>query len=125
MSYEEVALYNAGFATGKPDIAAIRNGKHEDGPLAASSPALVLWVDIFGVEAGDKLWFRITGPDGKLAFEHVEPIEKTQARRFVFAGPRLKTDAWPAGTYTGQATLTRKMNGQEMKSDITRTVTIR
>lgn len=123
--YEEVALYNAGFSAGKPDMAAIRNGKRDDGPLALSSPALVLWVDIFGVEAGDKLWFLITGPDGKPVFEHVEQIEKTQARRFAFAGPRLKTDAWPAGTYTGQATLTRKANSHEMKSEITRTVTIR
>lgn len=79
-------------------FAAIRNGKHDEGPLAASSPALVLWVDIFGVQVEDKLWFRITGPDGKLLFEHVEPIEKTQARRFVFAGKKLTASAWPAGS---------------------------
>jgi murein DD-endopeptidase MepM/ murein hydrolase activator NlpD len=123
--YEEVALYNAGFSAGKPDMAAIRNGKRDDGPLAVTAPALVLWVDIFGVEEGDKLWFLITGPDGKPIFEHVEPIEKTQARRFVFAGKKLTGAAWPTGTYTGRATLTRKMDGQEMKSDITRAVTIR
>ncbi|MBM4122533.1 MAG: M23 family metallopeptidase [Nitrospira sp.] len=123
--YEEVALYNAGFSAGKPDMAAIRNGKRDDGPLAATAPALVLLVDIFGVEAGDKLWFLITDPDGKPIFEHVEQIEKTQARRFVFAGKKLTIPSWPTGTYTGRATLTRKMDGQEMKSDITRTVTIR
>jgi hypothetical protein len=123
--YEEVALYNAGFSAGKPDMAAIRNGKRDDGPLVATAPALVLWVDIFGVEAGDKLWFLITGPDGKPIFEHVEQIEKTQARRFVFAGKKLTVPTWPAGSYTGRATLMRKMDGHEMKSEVTRTVTIR
>lgn len=123
--YEEVALYNAGFSADKPDLAAIRRGEVEDGPLPSTAPALVLWVDIFGVEAGDRLAFRVIGPDGKLVLEEEQKIEKTQARRFAYVGKRLKKDAWPAGTYTGVVSLTRTVEGGEFRREVTRTATIR
>lgn len=125
IEYEPVALYNAGFSTGKPDIEAIRSGKREDGPLAATSPALVLWVDILGVEAGDRVQFRIVGPDGKPLLEQESPVDRTQARRFAFAGKKLTASTWPAGTYQGQVTLIRTVGDKEWKSDASRTVTIR
>jgi len=59
IDYEPVALYNVGFATDEPDIEAVRSGKRDDGPFPATAPALVLWADIFGVEMGDRLLFRI------------------------------------------------------------------
>lgn len=124
VEYEPVSLYNVGFATGKPDIEAIRSGKRAEGPFPATAPALVLWADILGVEAGDRLLFRIINGDGKVVFNREEQIERTQARRFTFAGGRPKTDGWPAGTYTGQVTLTRTVEGKEIKRDISRTVTV-
>ncbi len=125
VSYEEVAVYNVGFSTGKPDIEAIRNGKREEGPLAATSQALVLWADIFGVQAGDKILLRLVGPDGKPVVEQESRVERTQARRFVFAGSRPKTGGWPAGTYQGQVMLTRAVEGKETKHDVSRTVMVR
>ncbi len=125
IEYEPVALYNAGFSTGKPDIEAIRSGKREEEPFATTAPALVLWADIFGVEAGDRLLFRIVNFDGKVVFNHEKQIEKIQARYFAFAGSRPKTNGWPAGTYTGQVTLTRTVDGKEVIRDATRTVIVR
>lgn len=125
IEYEPVSLYNVGFATGKPDIEAIRSGKREDGPLAATSPALVLWVDMLGVEAGDRVQFRIMGPDGKPLLEQESPVDRTQARRFAFAGSRPKTGGWPAGTYQGQVTLTRTVDGKELVRDVVRSVVVR
>jgi murein DD-endopeptidase MepM/ murein hydrolase activator NlpD len=123
--YEEVALYNAGFSTEKPDLAAIRKGQREDaGSLPAIAPALILWVDMFGVEAGDRLTFRITGPDGKVIFEQEQPVEKRQARRFAFMGKKREANPWPAGTYNGQVTLTRKVDGKDKSFDVARTVTV-
>ncbi len=125
VEYEPAAIYNVGFSTGKPDFEAIRSGKREEGAFPTTAPALVLWADILGVETGDRLLFRIINGDGKVVFNHEDRIERTQARRFAFAGGRPKTDGWPAGTYTGQVTLTRTVDGHEMKSEITRAVTIR
>jgi len=86
---------------------------------------LVLWVEIFGVQAGDRIRFRMTGPDGALLFEREVPVERTQARRFAFAGTRMPTGTWPLGVYTGTVTLTRGPQGQSLARSITQTVTIR
>lgn len=124
VEYEPVSIYNVGLATGKPDIEAIRSGMREEGPFATTAPALVLWADIFGVEAGDRLLLRIVNGDGKVVVNREEQIEKTQARRFSFAGGRPKPDGWPAGTYQGQVTLTRTVDGKEVKREAARSVTI-
>ncbi|TAJ34889.1 MAG: M23 family peptidase [Nitrospirae bacterium] len=123
VAYEEVALVNAGFSPGQPDIAAIRNGDGSEATLPSTAQAVVLWVDILGVQAGDRVRFRIHGPDQALVFEQEQPIERTQARRFAFAGTRRRAEVWPAGVYTGQVTLIR-LQGDEPEHTMTRTVTI-
>jgi murein DD-endopeptidase MepM/ murein hydrolase activator NlpD len=119
LGYETVALYNAGFATGPPDIESIRNGDRSDGPFPANAPALVMWVDLLGVQAGDKLRFRLKDPSGKWILEHETLIDKTQARRFVYAGSKRTASAWPAGNFTGEVIHTRVIAGrpQEHKID--------
>lgn len=121
--YEEIALYNAGFSGGQPNLEAIRSGRRDE-ELTPTSPALVLWVEIFGVQAGDRIQFRVTGPDGTLLFEREAPVERTQARRFAFAGTHAHRGTWPLGVYTGQVTLTRGPQGQSVARSVTRTMTI-
>lgn len=123
--YEEVALYHAGFSDGTPNLEAIRSGLQETESLSTTSPALVLWVDIFGVEAGDQIRFRLISPDGKLALDHDQPVGRAQARRFAFAGARRLTPAWVAGLYTGEVTLTRVRDGQAREHRVIRKVTLR
>ncbi len=111
--YEPVALYNAGFATSPPDIEAIRAGTRDDGPYAPDTPALVLWVDMFGVRAGDRVRLRIEAPDGSVLLDTEQPVERTQARRFVFVGVRLRTARWMPGEHVGTITLRRAGDGVE------------
>jgi hypothetical protein len=124
VAYEEVALYNAGLSGGEPNPEAIRRGQRDE-QLTPTSPALFLWVAIFGVQAGDRLRFRVTGPDGILLFAQEVPVERTQAWRFAFAGTRARPGTWPLGVYTGTVTLTRSLEGQRMERSVTRTVTMR
>ncbi len=86
---------------------------------------MVLWVEIFGVQADDRLRFRVTGPDGTLLFEQEVPVERTQAWRFAFAGTHVRTGTWPLGVYTGTVTLMRRLDGRPMERSVTRTVTMR
>ncbi len=125
VSYEPVAFYNAGFAAGEPNVEAIRKGERTEGPLPSTVPALVLWVDMLGVQAGDQLRFRIVGPDEKMVLDEEQTIEKTQARRFAFMGKKRAPQPWPAGTCTGLVTLTRAAEGAELTREATRTVTVR
>ncbi|HEX3203965.1 MAG TPA: M23 family metallopeptidase [Nitrospiraceae bacterium] len=125
VAYEEVALYNAGFWNGEPDVDVIREGREQDESLPPTSKALVLWVDILGIQAGDRVHFRMSGPDGQVILDKDERVDRTQARRFIYAGRRLQTSAWPSGTYTGQITLTRAVDGHPLKESLTRAVRVR
>lgn len=125
VSYEPFALYHAGVAGSPPRIDEIRAGKTVDPPPSATSAALVLWVDILGVEAGDQVRFNLTGPDGVVVLDHMTAIVKTQARHFAYAGARRKADPWGQGTYRGEITLMRDSQGQALRGSVQRTMTIR
>ena len=125
VAYEDVALYNAGFWDDQPDVEAIRSGRASDRPLPPTATALVLWVDVFGIQAGDLVRFRIIGPDGQAILDKEEPVDRAQARRFIFAGQRRRAGTWSPGSYSGQVTLTRALVGHLVERSISRTVTIR
>jgi hypothetical protein len=124
VSYEPFALYHAGIAGSPPHIDAIRAGTVEDQPTNATSAALVLWVDVLGVEAGDRVRFHLTGPDGVVVLDHATAIVRTQARHFAFAGARRKTDMWQSGIYQGEITLVRENQEPALRGTIQRTITI-
>lgn len=104
--YQPTALYLAGFAAGAPDIAAARDGGAPES-IEREAPALVLWVDIYNVRAGDVVEVRILDPSGEVVFTHSDTVPKNQARRFVYGGVKRKGDAWTAGRYTGTVRLLR------------------
>ena len=124
VAYEDVALYNAGFSDSRPDAEAIRNGHVLDSSLPPTATALFLWVDLLGVQAGDRIRFRISGPDGQVLLDKEEPASRTQARRLIFSGKRLQANAWSSGTYSGQITLTRTLDGRAVERSVSRTVMI-
>ena len=124
-AYEHTALYNAGFWNDQPDVDRIRAGHRQDESLSPTSKALVVWVDIFGVQAGDRVRFLIHGPDGGVVLDKEERVDRSQARRFAYAGRRLEKGVWPSGIYSGDVTLTRTVDGQRMQRTVTRTVAVR
>lgn len=107
ITYEDVVLYHAGFASEEPQIDAIRGGHAVADALSADAATLVLWVDIFGVQANDRLRVQITTPDGCVILDRELRIDRTQARRFMFAGLRRQSPHWPSGTYHGAIRLQR------------------
>ncbi len=108
LDYQPVVLTNAGFAPTPPDVEDARRGYHDRATLAATSPVLELWVDGYWVEAGDRVQFAITGPDGAPVLAHTVELDRGFAHWFQFAGARRPGDAWPAGTYVGEVTLQRE-----------------
>ena len=122
---ETTALYNAGFSGNRPDPRAARAGLLGGGRLSPKALALVLWVDMYWAEAGDKVTFRIFDPEGKVLARRSVPITKTQARRFIFVGKKRKLKMWPAGTYRGEITLVRENKGKTLTLKAERTVDIR
>jgi hypothetical protein len=123
--YEPAAIYNAGFSSAPPQIDRIRAGKDAGNRLDVQAAALVLWVDMFGVAAGDRIKFTITGPDGASVVTQEQEIDKTQARRYMYVGKKRTEPAWRSGTYTGRVLLSRsRAGGVNWESAVERQVII-
>ena len=103
--HEPGGLLAIGITDALPDYDAIKAGlPSPDLPVTAA--ALVVWAYGFGWRAGDTLVFTLGGPEGAVVTDRVQ-IDKTQALAFRAVGRKLTTTGWPAGRYTGTATLTR------------------
>jgi len=103
--YTPGGIIGIGMSTGIPDYDAIKAGLPSPN-LPSTAPALVVWVYVFGGRTGDALLLDIIGPEGAVITERVV-LEKTQAQLFRAVGKKLKTAAWPHGSYTGTAKLMR------------------
>ncbi len=119
------AIYNIGFAGTAPDPVAVRKGLYRGAPLDKRAPALVLWVDIFGVNKGDEFSITITAPDGELIHQHNSIMPNTKIRRFMYTGRKKNRPFWPEGTYKGVFTLSRPTgDGATQSWSETRTIEI-
>ena len=103
--YTPGGIIGIGMSTGIPDFDAIRLGLPSPS-LPSTAPALVVWVYMFGGRSGDALLLDITGPEGTVITERIA-LEKTQAQLFRAVGKKLKSAAWPLGSYMGRAKLMR------------------
>jgi murein DD-endopeptidase MepM/ murein hydrolase activator NlpD len=102
LPYDLNVVYHAGFAGEKPAPGKARNGDYAAAVMERDVPALMLWADLFNVRAGYRLVLSVHGPDGRTVSSASIPIEKDQARLFVFAGQPLQGNRWPAGDYEGR-----------------------
>jgi hypothetical protein len=107
LAYQPVVLTNAGFAPSRPELADVERGWHQPTTLAATAPALVLWVEGFWLAAGDGARFTIAGPEGARVVDRRVELDRAWQHWFQFVGSRRPGDAWPAGSYTGTVTLER------------------
>jgi hypothetical protein len=119
-----MALYHAGFADDPPDVAMIRQGVQPIASLAPDALAMLLWVDIVGVQAGDVLRFQLINLFGRVIMDREQSFARTQARRFACLGLRRSAAAWSVGPYVGTITLTRKKDDQLVQRSVTRTMNV-
>lgn len=125
-SYRPTAVYSGGIVPEEPQPAKARGGDYDGGALSIAAPALVVWADIFWVRGGDRIRVRLLDPAGAVLTDRTVAIEKTQARRFIYAGIRRKESAWPAGVYKAEIAVLREKDGRlEEESRLTRPVEVR
>lgn len=113
LAYRPTGLMAAGFAGEAPSYARILGGAYAGGDTAptAASPALVFWVYLFGTQAGDKLDFALSAPDGSVVAETAQDMPAPKADYIAYAGRKKRGETWPAGTYVGRFSLTRMVDG--------------
>jgi Peptidase family M23 len=105
LAYAPGGLLDIGVSSDIPQFQAIKNGLSSPS-LPATAPALVVWAYIFGPRAGDALLFKLTGPSGEV-FTERSLLEKPQALAFRATGRKLKTAAWPKGSYQAEVKMMR------------------
>ncbi len=101
LNYKPTGILTAGFAPegAKPEKA--RNGQYSNDVLPTNAPALVLWADVFGSEAGDRQHFQINGPDNSEIFRNQTTLPENNIAWFAFGGRKRPEQGWAPGEYTG------------------------
>lgn len=93
--------------------------------LSASAPALIFWVQAFGLRAGDTLKMQLQAPDGSMLAQTSHVFEKNKATFFQFIGKKRKSTQWQAGAYKGTYSILRSENGAiKSVAGITQTVQV-
>jgi murein DD-endopeptidase MepM/ murein hydrolase activator NlpD len=105
--YQPTALLNDGFADATPDKTAMRDIPKTIATLPSNAPALLYWVDMMNLRAGDTITLSITAPDGNTFAERTITQEKPLAAYFGFVGKRNSTGKLAVGTYVAQTKLMR------------------
>ena len=100
-------LLIAGFSSAPPDADAIRRGDGRLEERADDPEVLVLWVDIFGAQAGDVQSFKIAGPGGSVVMDDESVLDANNVSWFAFGGRRRPPQGWVPGVHAGTFTLVR------------------
>lgn len=107
LNYRPPLLTNSGIAAAVPDKEDVRKGWHRDASVPVHSPSLTLWVDGYWFDVGDKVAFRLRGPDRSVVIDRTFEIGKRRQRWFSFASAPRPFGGWPSGTYRGEVRVQR------------------
>ena len=122
VAYQPTALLNDGFATTAPEAKAMRDTPATLVTIPANAPALLYWVDVMNLRAGDVLHLSITAPDGQMFAEKSTPFDKAKAGYFAFIGKKNSLGKFAAGNYTAHVTV---MRGKEIAARKTTTLAVK
>ena len=106
LDYIGTDLLISGFHTGRPDQDAAQQGTYRRAAVPADATALVYWVELFGVLAGDIQRFTLFAPDGRPVSNVEDVLDDSYVSWFAFAGERFP-DGIPPGRYVGRYSLVR------------------
>jgi len=107
--YKASGIISSGFATTKPDIKQIEKGKFKLQQASVQVPVLLYWIQMYGLQPGDKAEIVVTRPDGTMLAQTRDiHTGSHKAQWYAFVGKRRpKGGRWPAGDYTGRYKLSR------------------
>lgn len=97
MPYQATGCLSSGFAGQVPKAEKARQGLCSTPKV--SSPALVFWVDLFGVQKHDEQSFVLYDPEGKKLVENTTELSESNVVWFAYAGLRRPDGGWKKGRY--------------------------
>lgn len=118
--YTPTGLIRSGFSTEPPEMDKIWKGNYSETQLSVASPALLFWVQAYGVLAGDESEYRLTDPQGNVIIEHRDRIDSPSRTWLGYVGKKNTSDRpLTPGTWNASYRLTR---GDRTLIDINRPI---
>ena len=118
LAYQERAILNAGFASGPVTMELIEDGSVDKELPSTNAAAIVAFVRVIGLKAGDAQRLVIKDPVGNVIAENrASQLDKNKAQFMLFAGRKRPATGWDRGTY--KATYVVERDGQVvLKKDL-------
>lgn len=108
MQYRPREAIDFGFATVAPTMELVEAGDLDKHPVTPASDALVAYVRVIGLQAGDQQSLVVQGPAGvALVTNNLPALDRDKAQFLVIAGKKRTEAAWPAGRYTATYRVTK------------------
>lgn len=106
-SYRNGEIIGTGFTSAAPNLDKLEEDHRAVEPLNADSPALLFYARFINLMAGDRVRIVINGPGGALIEQLSEPIERSKATYFTYAGKKRREAPWQQGRYDARAEIIR------------------
>lgn len=108
LDYVPTGLVRAGFAQTQPELETLWSGHFTETLFPREIPALLFWVQAYGVVQGDRELFRMIAPNGDEIVNHENEVEQSNRIWMSYVGKR-NTAERPIlpGVWRGEYRLTR------------------
>ncbi len=107
LSYVPTGLIRAGFAQQPPKIDELWAGNFYDQTLPATSPALVFWVQAYGVLQGDVEQIQVIAPDGQVVVNQRRQLQAPNRVWLTYVGKKANSQSIASGRWQGKYQLKR------------------
>lgn len=121
LAYHATGVLIAGFAPEPAERVRAQRGDY-DGEIDSAAESLVFFIELFGVQRGDRERIELRDPRGRSLIVRQRVIEGNHAARFGYVGRRRNGERWSPGEYEARYRLER--DGRPVVS-LTRSVTLR
>ena len=124
--YVATGLICAGWSAAAPDRAAVLDDCERPAGLTRTSPAIVAWIEAFGLRKGDEIRITVSSPDGSVLAQSAHVVDRDAARRFRVVGRKRTAAEWPVGVYRARYLVVRRApSGTHTVLDLARDVDVR
>ena len=105
--YRRRVMLNHGFSERVLSMADVENLQPGEATPTSQSPALIAYVRMIGLEAGDTAQLVLRAPGGTVIAEKRLPaLERAQAQTLALIGRKQPAAGWPGGTYLAEYLVT-------------------
>lgn len=113
LKYQPTGFISGGFSSSLPTLSGIVKAQFRESLIAPTAPALLFWVESYGVQAGDLISMQLLAPDGTTFASSEQRVKKQQAVSLSVIGKK-NPRALTKGLYHGQFRLMRGENNNPL-----------